>query len=77
MLKMWNDSQLSTVGTCRTSVRNPRNKKKYYVEFLVFEGNHTLILGLKASEAMGLVKVQDENFERVSQISEFERSRVN
>lgn len=38
----------------------------------MFEGNYIPILGLKASEAMGLLKVQEENFESVSQISEFE-----
>lgn len=70
ILKMWNDTQLNTVGTCRTTVRNPRNRKKYSVEFQVYEGNHVPILGLKASEAMGLVTVEESNFERVSQITE-------
>ena len=68
VLKMCNDSQLSTVGTCRTSVRNPCNQKKYSVEFLVFEGNHTSIPGLKANEAIKIVKVQNENFESVTNI---------
>ena len=63
VLKMWNDSRFHTTGMCRTTVRNPCNRKKYSVEFLVYEGEHTPILGLKASEAMGLVKVQADNFE--------------
>lgn len=57
VLKMWKDSKFHTVGTFSTTVRNPRNRKKYSVEFLVYDGSYMPILGLKASEAMGLVKV--------------------
>ncbi|MPC73333.1 hypothetical protein E2C01_067657 [Portunus trituberculatus] len=70
VLQMWNDSQLNTLGTCRTTVRNPRNGKKYSDEFQVYDGDHVPILGLSASEAMGLVTVEEANFERVSYISE-------
>ena len=38
VLKMWNDSRFHTTGMCRTTVRNPCNRKKYSVEFLVYEG---------------------------------------
>lgn len=62
-LWMWNDSQCYIVGTRRTSVRNPWNNKKYYIEFQVYEGDYVPILGLTASEVMGLVTVQDNNSE--------------
>lgn len=57
-------------------MRNPRNKRKYSVEFLVYDDNYTPILGLRASEAMGLVAVRDDNFERISMVTKEEFEHV-
>ena len=65
-LQMWNLTTSKPLGTCRLSLRNPKNKKKYSVEFIVVRDEHTPLLGLNAAEKMGLVKVMDKNLDRVA-----------
>lgn len=36
-LQMWNDTTLKLLGSCRLILHNPRNKKKFSVEFLVVD----------------------------------------
>ena len=57
------------VGICRRNVVNPRNNKKYSVEFIVFEDNFTPPLGLKPSKQMSLVNTCESNFERVYNVN--------
>ena len=70
-LKMWNHTDVIPMGTCRTTVRNPVNHKKYSVEFVVVGNtcNFVPLIGCSAAEAMNLVSVNDNNFERVSAIT--------
>ena len=56
---MWNKTELSPVGQCRLSVRNPKNNKKYSVEFTVVEQN--------------LISVHDCNFDRVVSVSTIDK----
>ena len=65
VVSTWNKSKQIPVGTCRRKIVNPRNNKKYSVEFVVFEDNFTPLLGLKASTQMDLIDVCHDNFERV------------
>ena len=44
------------------SVVNPRNNKKYQVRFLIVKESLTPLLGLNATEKMGLLTVHKENF---------------
>ena len=53
------------MGTSRLSLRNPKNRKKYSVEFMVVKEDRTPLIGLKAAEQMGLVKVNNDNLDRV------------
>ena len=61
MLQMWNYTTLKPQGSCRVILRNPINKRKYSVEFLVITKNLTLI-GARAAQQMGLITVNQENF---------------
>ena len=60
-LRMWNNATCEALGTCRLTLQNPRNKKKYSVEFVVVKDNLTPLLGSKASQHMGLITVNKEN----------------
>ena len=71
VLSTWNNSQQKILGKSRQSIRNPKNGKKYSVEFVVFKGNFTPILGLRASKQMGLIDVCEENFERILSLQDF------
>ena len=44
--------------------RNPKNKKRYSVEFEVIKEELTLLLGAKASQHIGLLELYPENFVR-------------
>lgn len=60
VLQMWNKTELKPLGvTCLTN-RNPRNKKKYSVEFLVVNEDLTPLLGAKVIQHMELIKVHTE-----------------
>ena len=65
VLSAWNNTKQVPLSICRRNVVNPRNNKKYSVEFIVFEDNFTPLLGLKASKQMGLVNICENNFESV------------
>ena len=65
-LKMYSKSTLPVLGTCRVSMRNPKNSKKYNVEFVVVKGNYTLLIGSRASQQMNLATVHQENIQQVT-----------
>ena len=58
-LQMWNNTTAIPMGTSRLSLR--KNRKKYSVEFMVVKEDRTPLIGLKAAEQMGLVKVNNDN----------------
>lgn len=53
--------------------RNPKNKKRYSVEFEVVKEELTILLGAKASQHMGLLELYPENFVQ-SNATKFEHS---
>ena len=62
-LKMYNQSTLKAVGKTKVILRNPQNKKKYRVEFVVIEPNSfTPLLSRNAAERMSLITVNYDNF---------------
>ena len=69
VLRMWNHTQLSPLGVCRKNVRNPKNGRKYSVEFVVCKENFVPLLGLQASQQMELIDVCDDNFDRVRTVN--------
>lgn len=81
-LVMFNRSETKTLGKERLSVRNPRNQKKYNIEFEIVEGKQLhAILGIKAIQAMNLIRVNHKEFlskhevqeEVVAEIEDIER----
>ena len=63
VLKSWSGNLIQPSGECRLVVRNPRNAKRYRVKFLVVDADLTPILGLRASEAMKLISVNQSNIQ--------------
>ena len=66
ILQMWNKSEVKPLGTTRMTIRNPKNTKKYLVEFLVVNEDLTPLLGAKVTQCMGLIEVHSENFEQIA-----------
>lgn len=62
-LRMWNDTTLQPLGSCRTIIQNPKNGKKFSVEFLVVGKQLTPIIGARAAQQMGLITINEENFQ--------------
>ena len=70
-LLMYNKSETKAPGTIRMTLRNPRNRKKYYLEFVVVPGTQLHgILGKKAIEGMGLITVHTDTFLTRNQVQE-------
>jgi hypothetical protein len=68
-LKMWNGNDFTPLGTCRTTVRNPKLGKKYSVEFTVVKEDLTPLLGLRAAEQKKLISINEDLVERISSVS--------
>ena len=70
VLQMWNKSELKPEGVTRVTIRNPRNGKKYSIEFVVVKEELTPLLGAKASQHMGLLEIHPENFVQVTGVKQ-------
>ena len=60
-LLMYNKTEVKPLGKKRVRVVNPKNGKRYSVEFMVTKGNSRPLLGLRASEQMNLISVIKQN----------------
>ena len=65
-LKMYSKSTLHVLGKCIVCMRNPRNSKKYNVEFVAVKGKFTPLIGSRASQQMNLVTVYQENIQQLT-----------
>lgn len=54
------------MGATRVVLRNPKNRKKYSVEFIVVKENLTSLIGAQAAQHMKLITVNQENFITIS-----------
>ena len=61
-LQMWNETTLNPLGSYQIILKNPKNKKKFSVEFLVVDKQMTPLIGAKAAQQMGLITVNTQNF---------------
>ena len=68
-LTMWNNAVTQPIGKCRRKVVNPKTCKSYNIEFIVCDNTCQPLLGLRASQQMGLIKVLEDQFERVAAVS--------
>lgn len=62
VLKMWNKTELNPEGTCSVTIRNPRNRRKYSVKFIVVEEDITPLLRPNVIQQMALIEVHKGNF---------------
>ena len=69
--KLWTSNKIKPVGSARIVIENPSNNKKYRLTFIIVKEDLTPILGLRASEAMNLLTVNNDNFKeaRVNEIT--------
>ena len=61
-LVMWNKTEITPRGATRIVLRNPKNRKKYSVEFVVVKENLTPLIDAQAAQHMKLITVNEENF---------------
>ena len=54
VLQLWNNTELKPEGICRVTIRNPRDRKKYSVEFIVVNENLTPLPGAAVIQQMDL-----------------------
>lgn len=66
VLTSWTNDSQTSMGTAKVMVRNPTNNKKYKVLFHVVSENRTPILGLRASIAMGMITINQENINTIA-----------
>ena len=52
----------------KVSLRNPKNKKKYRVEFAVIDEDYTPLLGSSAAQQMELITIQQQNILQVTEL---------
>ena len=58
-LRMWNGTNVTPVGSTRVIVRNPKNHKRYSIEFVVVRETFTLLIGARAAQQMKLIKINN------------------
>ena len=61
ILVMYNQSEVKPLGKKRFKVVNPKNNKTYSIEFHLVRGDCKSILGLRASEHLQLLTVNNQN----------------
>ena len=61
VLSMYNGTTVKPIGHCKVKMANPRNGRRYLVNFEVLPNSSTAILGSKAIQQMKLIKVLQEN----------------
>ena len=72
-LKMWNNTEAAPLGICHTVVKNPKNKKTYSIEFVVVSDNYKPLLGYKTAKKLQLMKINEQNIEKVATVSPVEQ----
>ena len=68
ILSMYNGTTVKPTGHCKVKMINPKNKRKYLVNFVVVDHCTTPILGSMAIQQMELIKVLQENISSVQTI---------
>ncbi|XP_028411114.1 uncharacterized protein K02A2.6-like [Dendronephthya gigantea] len=66
VLQMWNKSELKPGGSCRLTIQNPKDSRKYSVEFMIVKEDLTPLLSARVIQQMGLVEIHIEKFEQVA-----------
>ena len=67
-LVMWNKAELKPLGETRLMMVNPKNNKRYRVNFVVVKQNLMPLLGANAVEQMGLISINRDHFCEVAKV---------
>ena len=65
-LTTYSKARLKVLGITKAQLRNPKNQKKYRVEFVVIKEDYTPLLGSVSALKMGLITVKQENILHVT-----------
>lgn len=68
-LHTYNKTSITATGKTVLTVRNPKTKKKYRVQFVVVKEDLIPLLGKNTSEAMQLITVNYSNFDSVAKVT--------
>lgn len=68
-LRSYCNSRVETKGTSRQTIINPKNGRKYSVEFVIVNNESQPVLGLKAARSMHLIDIKAENFDLVASLT--------
>ena len=60
-LSTYSKTNMKVLGLSKVSLHNPKNEKKYNVQFLIIDDYHTPLLGSTSAQKMGLITVQRES----------------
>ena len=60
-LTTYSKANLKVLGMAKVSLRNPKNHKKYGVQFVIIDDDYTPLLVSTSAQKMGLITVQHEN----------------
>ena len=66
-LTTYSKASLKVLGVTKVQLRNPKNQKKYRVEFFVIEEDYIPLLGSVSAQKMGLITVKHENILNVTE----------
>ena len=64
-LCMYNNTVIKPIGKVRLSVRNPKNNKKYNIEFQIVKEENSPVLGAKTIQGMQLITLNLQNVSTV------------
>jgi hypothetical protein len=67
-LVLFNGTETKPLGKKRLTLKNPKNNKKYNIEFVIVNADVKPILGARAIQHMKLVTVNQENILNLNQI---------
>ena len=65
-LTTYSRASLKVLGVTKVQLQNPKNQKKYHVEFVVVKEDYTPLLGSVSVQKMGLITVKQENILNVT-----------
>ncbi|XP_015778138.1 PREDICTED: eukaryotic translation initiation factor 3 subunit C-like [Acropora digitifera] len=65
-LTTYSKASFKVLGVTKVQLQNPKNQKKYHVEFVVVKEDYTPLLGSVAVQKMGLITVKQENILNVT-----------
>ena len=66
-LTNYSKASIKVQGVAKIQFRNPKNQKKYHVQFVVIDEDYTPLIGSTSAQEMRLITVQHENILNVNQ----------